>query len=468
MKRLLAAVLASVSLKAAILRGTVVERETGKALARALVAVHPVRGSAGATQSVRANNYGVFEFPPMAAGVYLVSISRKGFATVQYGQAQWNAPGKPAVLSESGETVLRVALPRWGSISGRISDEADVGLVEHDVIAYRNTRPPVMVAKAVTDDRGVYRIHGLEPGAYLVRTAAKQYDDGGYLPTFYKESSTAERGNPVEVAMDREMPDVNVRPAPGRLYTIGGEARGPGTQRDSVEISLISDMGVERVTADGSDEFRFQPAAPGKYELLARSASAAAWLAVEIIDRDRDGLRLNLEPVPQVAFEFQDGAGARVDAAGLMVLARRNELSGRGPVQYVQAGGGRVALLPGRWEFSLAPNESYYASGWVESTVRAGMQEAAITLKVGADPGALHGLVAGESPEPAAGAPVYLEHEGEVRNTRTDVQGKYRFIGLAPGTYRVWSTFGAPGREGGRTVRVEAGSDAGEDLVLIR
>ena len=60
MKKLPAALLAAASLKAAILRGTVVERETGKALARALVAVHPVSGSAGSTQSVRANSYGVF------------------------------------------------------------------------------------------------------------------------------------------------------------------------------------------------------------------------------------------------------------------------------------------------------------------------------------------------------------------------------------------------------------------------
>ena len=467
MKKWLAAVLAVVSVKAAILRGTVVERETGKALARALVAVHPISGSAGATLSVRANSYGVFEFPPMAAGAYLVAISHKGFAAVQYGQEQWNAPGKPVNLSESGETVLRVALPRLGSISGRISDEADVGLVEHEVLAYRNTRPPVMVAQAATDDRGMYRIHGLEPGAYLVRTAAKQYDDGGYLPTFYKESSTAERGNPVEVAMDRETPDVNVRPAPGRLFRMGGEARGPGSQRDSVEISLISDMGVERVTADGSGAFRFPPAAPGKYELLARSSNAAAWVAVEIMDRDRE-IRLNLEPVPQVAFEFQDGAGARVDAAGVMVLARRKELSGRGPVQYLQAAGGRVPLLPGRWEFSVAPNEAYYASGWVESTVPADAPTPAIALKVGANPGTLHGLVAGESKEPVAGAPVYLEYEGEVRNGRTDVDGKYRFIGLAPGDYRVWSTFAAAGKERGRTVRIEAGSDAAEDLVLMR
>ena len=164
----------AVSLHAAVLRGSVVEAQTGKAAARALVAVHPVTGTPGATQAVRTNGYGRFQFPAMPAGAYIVSVVRKGFAPVQYGQKQWNAAGTPVTLQESEETVVRIALPRFGAITGRISDEADVGLVEHDVIAYRNTRPPELVAKAVTDDRGMYRIFGLEPGIYLVRSTAKE------------------------------------------------------------------------------------------------------------------------------------------------------------------------------------------------------------------------------------------------------------------------------------------------------
>src|SRR5271157_4105158 len=286
MKKCLLAVLTASALHAAILRGTVVERQTGKALARALVAVHPVAGTAGATEAVRANSYGVFEFPPMPAGAYLVTIYRKGFAPLQYGQKEWKSAGTPVVLQEGEETSLRVVLPRFGAITGRISDEADVGLPEQDVIAYRSARPPVMVAKAATDDRGVYRIHGLASGSYVVRTAAKQYDDGGYLPTFYKEAATAERANTVEVVLDRDTVDVNVRPTPGRLYAITGLVYGPGTPPTPVSVSLISDMGADNVTTDVYGRFKFNPVAPGKYEILARTAQAAGWLAFEI-DRDR-------------------------------------------------------------------------------------------------------------------------------------------------------------------------------------
>lgn len=465
MKNWLLAALTASALHAAVLRGTVVEQQTGKPLARALVAVHPVTGTAGSTQAVRTDAYGAFQFPPMPAGAYLVTISKKGFAPLQYGQRQWKSSGTPVMLRDDQETALRVALPRFGAITGRISDEADVGLVEHDVIAYRNTRPPVVVAKAATDDRGVYRIPGLEPGVYLVRTTAKQYDDGGYLPTFFKESATAERSNTVEVALDRDTVDVSIRPTPGRLYQIAGRIYGPGGPQSSAGVSLISDMGAEYATADTSGHFKFLPAAPGKYELFARVGQMAAWLPIEI-DRDRTEYVLRLYPIPEVAFSFADVAGESLDPAGLLVIARRTELWGPGAPQYLPMGRDRFPLLPGNWEFSLSPNESYYTTGWTKAVIAAGPPAVSVNLTVGAHPGAVHGKVTGAAGDPSAGAPVYLEREGEIRSARTDIQGAYNFIGVAPGTYRLLSTFDAPNFASGRPVEIGQGSAIALDLTL--
>src|SRR5262249_28057122 len=137
----------------------------------------------------------------LAAGPYFVTASRRAFAPLQYGQKGWKSSGIPVAVGNAAETILKIPLPRYGAITGRIVDENDVGLPEQEVIAYRNTRPPVMVAKGVTDDRGVYRIFGLEPGAYLVRSATKMYEDGGYLPTFYKDTQTPDSARPVEVVL---------------------------------------------------------------------------------------------------------------------------------------------------------------------------------------------------------------------------------------------------------------------------
>jgi carboxypeptidase family protein len=447
MRKLLLAVLAAGALHAATLRGTVVERQSGRALARALVAVHPIAGGAGATRSVRSNIAGLFEFPPMAAGAYLVTVSRKGFAPWQYGQKDWNAAGTPVVLQEGDETALHISLPRFGAITGRISDEADVGLVEHDVIAYRNTRPPVMVAKAATDDRGVYRITGLEPGVYVVRTAAKQYDDGGYLPTFYKETPHVEAAHTVDVVLDRDTPDVSIRPTPGILYSVSGQVQGTGTPPQNASVSLISDMGAQIVTTDSFGHFRFNGVAPGKYELMAESARAAGWLPVEV-DRDRTDTRLPSYPIPTVEFAFEDGKGAAVDSSALQVIARRKELSGPGAPQYLQLVGNRLPLLPGHWQFSLAPNPAYYVRGWKAAVVTFTAPAMVVRFPVFANPGTVHGIVT-RSP----GAPVYLERDGEVRTTRTDIHGNYSFVGLAPGEYRIRSTGEA------QNIQVEEGQD---------
>jgi protocatechuate 3,4-dioxygenase beta subunit len=452
MRTFLLAALAAGALHAATLRGSVVERQTGKALARALVAVHPVAGTGGATRSVRTNLAGVFEFPPMPAGAYLVTASRKGFAPWQYGQEQWKSAGTPVILQESGETALRIALPRFGAITGRISDEADVGLAEHEVIAYRNTRPPVMAANAATDDRGVYRISGLEPGVYVVRTASKQYDDGGYLPTFYKETPNVDAAHTVEVTLDRDTPDVSIRPTPGVLFAISGQVSGTGTPPQPASVSLISDMGMEKVTTDSSGHFRFSAAAPGKYELLAQAPRAAAWMPIEI-DRDRTDQRLQCYPVPTVEFVFEDGKGAPVDSAALQVIARRKDLYGPGAAQYLRLAGNRTQLPPGRWEFSLAPNPAYYAPGWREAAVTFASPAVTLRFPVFANPGAVHGIVTDASGGPAAGAPVYLERSGEIRTARTDIHGAYAFAGLAPGEYRINST-GEP-----LTIQVEEGQD---------
>ena len=141
---------------------------------------------------------------------------------VQYGQKNWRASGTPIVLDADQSTFLFVRLPRFASISGIIVDENDVGLPEHEVAAFRNTRPPRLIARAQADDRGIYRIFGLEPGNYLVRTIGRQYEDGGYLPTFFRETQRVEEAGFVETYLDQDRPDIKVRPIPGKLFNISG------------------------------------------------------------------------------------------------------------------------------------------------------------------------------------------------------------------------------------------------------
>jgi len=61
----------------------------------------------------------------------------------------------------------------------------------------------------------------------------------------------------------------------------------------------------------------------------------------------------------------------------------------------------------------------------------------------------------------------------DLRTTRTDLRGQYRFAGLAPGAYRLLSTFEydkpdaqAMEAAGARTLTLSEGDDAAKDLDL--
>jgi hypothetical protein len=494
MRRLLLLALAASALPAATIRGVVLENMTGRPLARTRVALAPVPGSPGPTLAVRANLNGSFEFSALPAGEYLVSAAREGFAPVEYGQKEFRSAGQPVVLEEGALASLEIRMKRFGAIAGTVLDENDVGIPDTKVVAYRDTRPPQLVGHAAADDRGVYRISGLAPGRYLVRSAAKQFEDGGYAPTFSKQSGTVEEAQPVEARLDELTDDANVRVLPGALLSLSGSIF--VTPSQTVTVTLASDMGRE--TAVTSSEFRFDNLAPGQYELFAETGSRSGiWGAYTqlVLEHDRTDFRLALTPGQDTLFYVRDDSSKPVTTATAKVLARRKDLAGEGPVQTLRIASNRAFLGPGHWELMMAPMPDHYVSGfagpanersertrvdgWNEITVGGGYTGVVFTLA--SDPGSLHGTVT-QGQDAAAGAMVFLEpwdagqrkRAGEVRTARTDVRGRYQFRGLAPGDYRVMATFeyqmpeeAEMDRAEARVVKAEAGTDLAQDLDLF-
>lgn len=454
--------LAAATLHAALIHGLVVENQTGRPLARAVVTVEPVAGTPGTTQSVRTDGLGAFEFPPLPGGAYLVTASRRAFGTVQYGQKRWQSAGVPVTVEQAGAAALRIRLPRLGAVTGALLDENDVGLPDHDVAAYRVARPPQLITRVKTDDRGIYRIGGLEPGKYLIRTLAKQYEEGGYVPTFFRETTTVDQAFPVEADLDRETAEVNLHPAPGKLFAVSGRA--VTFPPITVNMSLVSDMGTETTVTDTQGNFQFNPQPPGQYELFALVAGARSTAAYQplTLDRDQTNLRMSLTAPPLVTVSLEDDKGVAIDPRPFRVLVRHKDLSGAGRSEAMRLTNGRGELLPGRWDVALAPTPAGYASGfwgpppdrreradgWNEIVAVPG-PVIPLRFVISTKPAALHGTVSGPGRDAAAGAPVFLEPYdvpgrrplGEVRFSRTDMRGQYYFYGLAPGDYRVVSTF---------------------------
>jgi hypothetical protein len=495
MRKWLLLLLAALPLDAAILRGSVVEHSTGKVLARTLIAIVPLPGTSGPSLTVRTNSTGMFEFINIPAGAYLVNGSRRGFAPVHYGQKRWNAPGTPVALTQDDTITILLRMPRYGAITGFVVDENDVGMPEHEVVAYRNTRPPKAVAKFPTDDRGWFRVWGLEPGSYLIRTGGRRYEDGDYLPTFFRETLRVEEAVPVQVTLDQDTPDVRVRPFPGRLMTISGELN-RCYNTPTATVTLVSDMGRETISTGGSFGFFNKP--PGNYELFAetppnrQTPPCGAYMPFALENRDYNGINLALRPLPEIVVNFDGIAG--IDPNSVRIMARRKDLAGDAEPQTLRLTAGRVQVNPGRWDLRLTPSPNYVAvgfsgpkgerpengraDGWTEVLIN-GLSN--VRWALSNKPGTIHGVVNGPGHDAVPGAPVLLEaydpdnHKRihDLRSVRADMQGRYQFFGLAPGTYRVLSTFDIETPDSSevdtlypKTIKVEEGRDQQLDLDL--
>jgi hypothetical protein len=491
MCRLLLAVLCLSAAQAGVIGGVVLDRATGRPLARSLVSLRPVEGTGNKPQSARANRNGHFQFT-VGAGMYLLRASRSGFAPFQYGQKDWKSAGKPVAIEQDGSLYLDIRLRRYAAISGTVMDENEIGIADHKVIAYPATQPLEIAATATTDDRGIYRIHGLDPGTYFVRCAAKQLEDNsGLLPTFHKETMAVDQAITVDVDLDQQADDIDIRPLPGKLFKVSGEVVvHPSVP---VKVTLISDVG--RMQVQTVKTFVFDQLAPGNYELIAEAddlngRGKLGHFREMPVDSDQE-IQVQLNPWRDTEFRMQDENGNSLDPGTARISARRKDLDGGGHAEVLKLTNGRAALGPGRWEMSVAPPAGYYAvtiggsglasgraDGWTEVLLR---DFGAITIKLSTRPASVHGLVSGSGHDPAAGAPVYLEtfdpetHKrlADLRTTRTDLRGQYRFTGLAPGAYRVLSTFEyeKPDVEtmeaaGARLLNLAEATDTAQDLDL--
>jgi len=492
MGRFSIAALCCVAAQAAVINGVVLDSSTGRPLARALVALRPVEGAGSKAASTRANHSGQFSFT-VNGGMYLLRASRAGFAPFQYGQKEWKSAGKPMTVEQDGSQFLDIRLHRYAAISGTALDENEIGIPDQKVIAYPAKQPLEIAASAMTDDRGIYRVHGLEPGSYFVRTAAKELEDGsGLLPTFHKETAAVDQSFPIDVDLDRQAEDIDIRPLAGKLVHVSGSVYPP----TPITLSLISDTGRVQTSATGT--FRFDNVAPGFYELIADGGDDAAGrgrlgsFREMTVDNDMDGVQVQIARWRETEFRIEDEKGNRIETSRTKITARRKDLDGGGRAQVLKIENNSAALGPGRWEIAITPPSGYYAasfsgSGLADSHGRAdGWNEvvlrdfSAITIKLSSRPASVHGTVtSGQDPVP--GAPVYLEafdldaHKRltDLRTVRTDVQGKYRFSNLAPGVYRILGTFEydkpdvqAMDAAGARTVTLSEATDTARDLDL--
>src|SRR5262249_25438107 len=192
-------------------------------------------------------------------------------------------PGKTVVVAE-GENIENVdfSLARGAVITGKVSDQKDRPVIAAPVSAYKldaagkrqNIGFPNFV-RWETDDRGVYRIFGLEPGRYLVAAGIGSGDGvmsgggmsaGGFRRTFHPDAGEETQARIVEVKSGEESSNIDIKVSPmvkgytvtGRVVEADTDEPIPGVIVNCNAIKGSTSFGSGGPVTNALGEFRFE------------------------------------------------------------------------------------------------------------------------------------------------------------------------------------------------------------------
>jgi protocatechuate 3,4-dioxygenase beta subunit len=292
---------------------------------------------------------GRYTFERLPAGSYTVHASASGYAAQYHRQRPTGAPASVRISDAQRVAQIDVDLPAAGVIVGRLLDEDQrpfVGASVDALVSRIDNQQPTLVsmAKAVTDDRGEFRLAGLPAGEYYVSAFdpafAEAGDDTGplrYTATYYPGVVVLEEARPVSVAPGSEpkAPLVFalkiVRPARVRGIIATEDRR--QLLSGAVVMAPVRGEGLSAVASDDvriepDGRFAFRNVAPGRYQIFARAQTEPQGVALFatyrlLIDgRDLENVELSLRPGAivrgAVAFEARQARAPR-GFAGLRV-----------------------------------------------------------------------------------------------------------------------------------------------------
>src|SRR5215469_3606449 len=179
--------------KAASIRGRVVD-DRGQPFPNAVISVRALGADYEDIREVATDENGGFDLDGLPRRPYVVTCSANGFVEDQGdGSSAYHATGD----------FVELRLMKGGVLTGRVTGQSGAPLVKATVMAVRtrdsNGLPIRFVEdddKGVTDDRGIYRIYGLDSGFYILRLdQASEFDDSDQrneVPKYYSSGTSLE------------------------------------------------------------------------------------------------------------------------------------------------------------------------------------------------------------------------------------------------------------------------------------
>jgi hypothetical protein len=285
------------------------------------------------------DDQGRYALNGLAAGDWLVTVSKGGYFNATFGQRSVTSFPKITV-GERQQVTTNFSMARGGVITGRVSDETGEPLSGLRVRVYRPRifkgypQLDAFGAPDFTDDRGTYRIHGLPPGEYIVAASlrvapADQFLEDTYAPTYFPGTGDLANAQRVSVTAGSEVAAMFPL-LPIRFVRVTGVALTSWGAPANAFISLASDDDISAFRVGGvtreDGTFTLSDVPPGKYVLSASlrsdEAPEVANLPITVGNSDMAGVTVVTAMAPAVHGRIVADAGvSRPVPSGLTVIA---------------------------------------------------------------------------------------------------------------------------------------------------
>src|SRR5688500_14316258 len=319
----------------ASITGMVAVAGTGQPARRARVTLNATEG--GGSRTAMTDEEGRYSFDNLAAGRYSLSVSKTGHVGVTYGQTRPGRPGTPIQLTDGQKFAANLQLPRGSVITGTVVDEygeaspgTQVRVMRYVMQGGRRTLQ--QSGSGATDDRGIYRVYGLQPGEYIVSAAPRntgpavdvarlqselenvrqrmatagadaaiarelamrasmlqaevpqqEEQTTGYAPIYFPGTVAASEAAPIALGLGEEGSSVDFQLQRVPMARVEGMiVNSTGQAAQNVQVTLTNAMqsvpgaGTITARADTEGRFRLTNVPPGNYRLIARANVVAA------------------------------------------------------------------------------------------------------------------------------------------------------------------------------------------------
>jgi Carboxypeptidase regulatory-like domain len=291
--------------------------DDGQPAADAQIIAFPAGGRIGEHQQTVCDEEGNFKLTSLRSGAYAIQASSPGYITPRSStETRVYRPGENMIIN----------MVKGGVITGRVTDALGEPVVGVGVQAQmvrdlegRRGSPfsmnPTDFFGRRTDDRGIYRIYGLEPGVYLVKVSGsasaffQALDIMGTsmreTPTYYP-SSTYDTAVEVTIRGGEEVTGIDIRHRSERGYVVSGTLSGE-LESDNLFNAVVialrnpANGNVEAMSAGlASGKFAVYGVSNGEYEIFAfrsnesNDRSASIPRRVSVRGADVGGIELKL------------------------------------------------------------------------------------------------------------------------------------------------------------------------------